>query len=125
MKLSTTALILVLLSSPALAQAPWPLPKSSFGGARALNLRDWYRVSDYPDASARAGEQGYVTIAFDIGVDGRMSNCTVIRSSGYKRLDDVPCKVLPRRARFAPATDGSGSPIPTKGTTSMSFWTPN
>jgi TonB family protein len=125
MKLSTTALILLLISSSALAQVPWPLPKSSFGGARALNGRDWYKVSDYPDASASAGEQGYVTIAFDIGVNGRMSNCTVIRSSGYKRLDEIPCKILPRRARFAPATDANGTPIATKGTTSMSFWTPD
>ncbi|RIX27395.1 energy transducer TonB [Sphingomonas edaphi] len=123
MKFLSSALGVLLICSPALAQAPWSLPESDFGGATPLNRRDWIKPTDYPDASARADEQGYVTIAFDIGADGRVSSCKVIRSSAYKRLDAIPCRLLLRRARFGPAKDINGVPVATKGHTSISFWT--
>jgi protein TonB len=104
------------------ASKPTP-PASDWGGAVPLNLRSWFSYEDYPDAAAIAGEEGYVTVAFAIGADGRMSDCQVTRSSGFKRLDDIPCKVLPKRARFKPALDANGAPMATRGSTSMSFYT--
>jgi len=123
MKFGAIFVTLSLLVNTSVAQAaPWKLPKSNWGGAKPRNLSSWYGYNDYPTAADRAGEQGYVTVAFDIGIDGRMANCTVVRSSGYSRLDAVPCKALPQRARFRPAKDASGRPVVTRGTTSMAFW---
>lgn len=105
------------------AQAPWSVPLGDYGGAKPRNIESWFSYDDYPDAAVKAGEQGYVTVSFSIGLDGRMADCTVVRSSGYPRLDAIPCKVLTKRARFTPAKDATGAPMATRGTTSMSFYT--
>lgn len=104
---------------------PWAIPKENFGGAKPLNMSEWSRLEDYPHASISAGEEGYVTVAFVIGVDGRIADCRVVRSSGFARLDAIPCPTLMQRARFRPARDSAGHPRPTTGTTSIIFWTVN
>ena len=124
MKLLAPALVALLtFSSAGLGAPPWLMPKDDFGGAVALNGNRWSNADDYPEDAWRARVQGYVTVSFVIGADGRMTNCQVVRSSGSQILDAVPCKVLSKRARFAPAKDSSGAPIATHGTTSMGFWT--
>jgi TonB family protein len=104
------------------AAQPWRVPKSDFGGAIPLNLYKWVSPFDIPVEASRAGEEGYVTVSFTIGTDGRVTDCHVIRSSGYARLDAIPCNVLPARARFTPAKDVNGQPIATHGTHSIPFW---
>jgi protein TonB len=106
------------------AQVPWTVPKSDFGGATPINIRSWIRYQDYPSVAVAGGEQGYVVVGFDIDVKGRVTNCAVTKSSGYERLDRVPCPMLTKRARFKPATDAGGAPRTTSASTSMSFWTP-
>jgi TonB family protein len=112
------------LFGTSLNAAPWPEPKSDFGGAEPLNLSSWYTFEDYPQSALAGNEQGMVVIGFTIGVNGRMTDCHVVQSSKHKDLDAVPCRVLTRRARFKPATDAQGQPRSTVGTTAMSFWTP-
>ncbi|KRA83821.1 hypothetical protein ASD76_07340 [Altererythrobacter sp. Root672] len=46
-----------------------------------------------------------------IGSNGRVSACDVVRSSGNSQLDEATCRLITRRARFDPATDGSGAKI--------------
>jgi protein TonB len=87
-------------------------------------MDEWYSFEDYPESALRKGEQGMVVIGFTIDVTGRLTNCHVIRSSKYRDLDNVPCRVLAKRARFKPASNAEGQPGPTTGTTAMSFWTP-
>ena len=124
MKSAFLALFLALVPISAVgANAPWKVPQGDYGGAVPLNLNEWYSFTDYPEDAVDAGEQGYVTVGFTITTEGQMTNCHVLRSSGFKRLDAVPCKVLPARARFAPAKDATGAPRITQGTSSMSFWT--
>ncbi len=65
---------------------------------------------DYPDASARAEEQGSTRVTFLIGVDGKVETCAVTQSSGFPRLDDATCKIILRRFRFKPATV-EGKPV--------------
>lgn len=115
-----------LMDSAAFAapKAPWKIPESDFGGAQPLNRGEWYTFRDYPDAAVQNGEQGVVTIGFTIGPDGRITECQVVRSSGYARLDSVPCKLLKSRARFKPAVDAQGQPRTTNGYTFMMFWLP-
>jgi protein TonB len=117
------SLVLAFITAVALTGARPEVPESNYGGATPLNLREWYSGHDHPQDLARRGVQGFVTVEFTIGTDGRMSNCKVVRASGSRRLDAIPCRVLPKRAQFKPAVDGNGAPVATRGTTSMSFWT--
>jgi protein TonB len=115
---------LFALATPSVHAAPWPEPKSDWGGAKPLNMDKWYSFEEYPESALRTGEQGMVVIGFTIDVTGRLADCHVIQSSKYEDLDTIPCRVLGKRARFEPASDSEGKPRPTTGTTAMSFWTP-
>jgi protein TonB len=121
--LMTTSLLLLGSAAAALPKPPWDLPKSDWGGAEPLN-GPWMTADDYPIESIKEDEQGYVTIDFTIGIDGKITDCRIIRSSGYRRLDVIPCNIMTRRAQFRPAVDAQGQPRPAHGTTSMMFWMP-
>ncbi|MFL6844107.1 MAG: TonB family protein [Allosphingosinicella sp.] len=119
-------LLFLLAAAPSAGakRAPPTPPPSDYGGAAPLNQGKWFDFTDYPGEAIAAGEEGYVTVAFDILASGRVGRCEVARSSGSKRLDAVPCRLLRRRARFAPARGPDGAARATRGTTSMSFWLP-
>jgi protein TonB len=59
----------------------------------------------------RVGAQGTVGIKVTVDVTGRVSDCSVARSSGFKALDAETCKVIQRKARFSPAKDEQGRPV--------------
>jgi protein TonB len=67
---------------------------------------------DYPAAALRNSEQGKVKYRVEIGPDGRVSNCTITSSSGSSILDSATCRIIRSRARFVPATDERGNPVP-------------
>ncbi|RYE04130.1 MAG: energy transducer TonB [Sphingomonadales bacterium] len=83
------------------------------GGGGGTDLRllkgDLYD-SDYPDWAQQAGISGTVYFRFNVGTDGRVSNCTVTRSSGSARLDDLTCRLITKRFRYAPSRDARGRP---------------
>jgi TonB family protein len=56
-------------------------------------------------------EQGTTGFRLTVDATGKVTGRTVTRSSGFSRLDDLTCKVVSRRARFAPAQDRSGTPV--------------
>jgi protein TonB len=68
-------------------------------------------VEDYPAAASRA-EVGDATtsLLLTIGVEGRITDCRVTRSSGAFLLDTAACRILVRRAAFWPAVDSRGRP---------------
>lgn len=81
--------------------------------ARAkANLTGLFSDQDYPAAAVAAREQGPVGFTLDVGANGRVTACTVTQSSGSASLDQTTCALLSSRARFSPATDASGSPVP-------------
>ena len=86
-----------------------PSPRTQ--SARA-NLVSLFNSDDYPLEALRNEEQGTVTVRLQVGATGRVSSCTVTASSGSNSLDRTTCEILQRRARFAPATDSSGTPVP-------------
>jgi hypothetical protein len=69
----------------------------------------WVRASDLP----RSADEAAVT-TFDLTIDqsGRPMLCTIVIASGSDRLDSAVCSAVMRRARFKPAQDDTGSPIP-------------
>jgi protein TonB len=67
---------------------------------------------DYPVAAVQAMQQGTVRFRVDVNAQGRVTNCTILRSSGSSILDATTCQLMQRRARFTPATDANGNPAP-------------
>ena len=58
---------------------------------------------DYPSASRRLEEEGTVTLKFLIGVDGRVMQSEVEKTSGFQRLDEAALKAL-SKCQFKPGT---------------------
>lgn len=75
------------------------------------NPQNWVTEDDYPAVALRESLEGGVGFVLDVGAGGRVSGCTVIRSSGWDILDQTTCTLLRRRAQFLPATDADGKPI--------------
>ena len=71
----------------------------------------WVSTDDYPGASLRRGEQGSVRFELAVGTDGRVTGCQVTASSGSADLDAATCRFVSKRARFDPATDGTGARV--------------
>jgi protein TonB len=66
---------------------------------------------DYPPPALRRREQGTTRFRLTVGGgDGRVTNCSVIRSSGSSMLDTATCRIMRQRARFTPARDVNGNP---------------
>ena len=57
-------------------------------------------------------QQGLVGVELDVGIDGRVSACRIVETSDSPALDHATCAIIQRRARFLPAIDGKGRPVP-------------
>ena len=99
---SCIAVTLLATSAPAMAQSP-VTPKS--------NPMGWMTPDDYPAAAFRAEQEGRVSVLLSVDADGRVTDCSVTRSSGSALLDTATCSLFKRRGRFFPETDASGTPI--------------
>lgn len=89
---------------PPTAPEPEPLPPI----APATNPGTWVTTNDYPSRALREEREGTTAFRLDVGIDGKVTGCTVTASSGHADLDAAACKALQRRARFEPITDGGG-----------------
>ena len=91
--------------------------------ATSATLRSgaFHNERDYPSAAKRAEEQGIVRVSYTIGLDGRVTNCTVTASSGSRSLDSTTCRILERRFRYSPARDASGNPVSQTKSQSVSW----
>jgi protein TonB len=71
-------------------------------------------AGDYPvppgGRQTRFGQS--VTIAMTVGIDGRASNCRVVRPSNDPAADRITCELAVERFRFRPATDSNGDQVP-------------
>jgi len=105
MRASTSLLIL-----PLLAIVAGGASRDLSSRAKA-NLASLISDADYPPSAIRAGAQGVVGFALDIGPDGRVTNCTIVSSSGAAMLDAQTCRIMSARAQFVPAHDREGRPI--------------
>ncbi|MGV3481952.1 MAG: energy transducer TonB [Sphingobium sp.] len=84
----------------------------------------WITRDDYPVAAIKARAQGSTTITWTIGVLGFITDCHVVVSSGNADLDAASCENLTRRARYHPAIDRFGNPVPTQRTKTIKWVLP-
>lgn len=79
-----------------------PQPRNSPGS--------WATPDDYPTKAMREDRAGTTRFSVTVDAEGKVSSCQVTGSSGHSDLDDATCKLVTRRARFKPATNGEGNP---------------
>lgn len=60
----------------------------------------WFSDADYPSRAQREERSGTVRYALEVGADGLVTGCQIIKSSGHGDLDETTCRLLPMRARF-------------------------
>lgn len=96
--------------APPAPPAPPPPPRRIEPKSAVGSLQGLIREDDYPASAIENEEQGTVAVSLSIGTNGRVSGCSVTRSSGSRTLDSTTCRVLTSRARFTPAQDSSGNP---------------
>ena len=80
--------------------------------ARLLNAGSLITTEDYPMEALFRQEEGSVTVPLLATVEGRVGDCVVIQSSGSAALDGQTCRLMWMRARFEPARDRLGKPLP-------------
>jgi protein TonB len=81
------------------------------GGTDLVQIAGAILPSDYPRNLRDAGVGGRVGVLFTVGVNGRVTRCSVTRSSGVPELDGLTCRLIQERFRYRPSTDSSGRPV--------------
>jgi periplasmic protein TonB len=89
---------------------PQPQPSRTVEPARArTNLPYYISDQDYPASAIRNEEQGTTRFQLNVDARGRVSQCSIIASSGSAALDNATCRIMKSRAKFSPARDGYGN----------------
>ncbi|HEY0339617.1 MAG TPA: energy transducer TonB, partial [Steroidobacteraceae bacterium] len=69
-----------------------------------VDLRHPLTQPPYPMSSIRVGEEGAIVVDILVGVDGRVRDAKVSRSSGFERLDQAALSEAKQRWHLKPAT---------------------
>jgi protein TonB len=93
---------------PVVSNAP-PAPPAPIARTAAVISASSCEKPDYPSASRRLEEEGTVTLKFLVGMDGKVKESAVEKSSGYKRLDEAARQGL-SKCQFKPGTE-NGHPV--------------
>lgn len=95
-------------SGPGASAATAPGPASAEGPGLPPRLRPGTRRPPYPEASRWDREAGRVTLRLKVRADGTVADATVLRSSGFPRLDRA-ARDASLRWRLDPARRGGES----------------
>ena len=78
--------------------------------------------ADYPTEALKHHWEGVAVAKLSISAEGRVTGCSILRSSGHQVLDDATCDLLVKRAIFKPARDAAGNPVASEFTTPPITW---
>jgi protein TonB len=98
------------LAPPDVGGSADPVPRIPVQQSPTLDARHPLTQPAYPTGSIRMEETGVVELELRIGLDGRVRDARVLRSSGHARLDRAAIDEALRAWRFKPATL-DGEPI--------------
>ncbi len=94
---------------------PGPTPSASpfdpVGARPKGNPGRWVTNDDYSPRWVREEMAGTARFTLAIDASGKVTGCTVTRSTGHAPLDAATCNLVTKRARFDAARDGSGKPV--------------
>ena len=97
-------------TAPPAPPPPPPAAKVSKAQSAKGNLQSLFGTDDYPQDALRNEETGRAVAQLTVGTDGRVTNCSIVSSSGSRSLDAATCRILKSRARFTPARLSNGEP---------------
>ncbi|MEM7702891.1 MAG: TonB family protein [Pseudomonadota bacterium] len=75
------------------------------------NPASWIMERDYRPNWIRQELSGVAAFTLDIDARGKVTDCTITRSTGHDVLDGATCRLLTRRARFDPARNSAGDKV--------------
>lgn len=75
---------------------------------------------EYPPASRRAGEAGTVQLRCFVQESGKCTEVSVVKSSGFDKLDEAAVKEVQRNWRFVPGKE-DGKPVAAWHTFAVTF----
>ncbi|MGY2733111.1 energy transducer TonB [Sphingomonas sp. UYP23] len=81
------------------------------GGTDAELVSNALRYRDLPREVYESQAAGMVTYHATIEINGRLSDCRVVKSSGNRALDAATCALALQHVRFRPARDASGRKV--------------
>jgi len=81
-------------------------------GAKAKgNPGTWVTNDDYRPRWVAEELSGTARFTLQIDARGKVTGCTITRSTGHPALDTATCDLVSKRARFDAARDGNGKPV--------------
>ena len=84
-------------------------------------LKPWFRADDYPMKMLRGGYEGVVNFRLLVDSTGKPTSCRIQTSTRPKEFDDAVCRGAMSRARFNPALDAQGNPVPSYFRSTVNF----
>ncbi len=81
----------------------------------------WLSSRDYPHEALRENKDGVVYFRLVVAEDGLPASCAVQRALNEAEFAAHTCKILLKRAKFAPATDQSGKAVKSLFQSSVRF----
>ncbi|WP_232496022.1 energy transducer TonB [Novosphingobium kaempferiae] len=78
---------------------------------RPKQIRGRLHFSDLPPDLREAKTGGELRLRYRIGIDGRVSDCRIMVSSGRPELDATTCRLITERFRFKPSKNARGEPV--------------
>ena len=85
-------------------------PPADDGKRAKAQLARVFSSNDYPGQSLFDGEDGTVAVVLLIDEQGKVADCTLVKTSGLAALDAQTCIIIRSRAKYEPATDAKGKP---------------
>jgi len=73
--------------------------------------QSYLKQADYPRTPLVSKLPATVWLALGIGATGRVKDCGIVHSSGWRWFDSASCLVMTERARFRPAKDANGHAV--------------
>lgn len=93
---------------------PSPSPASLYdpvGAKPKGNPGKWVTNDDYRPRWIQEELSGTARFTLQIDARGKVTGCTITRSTGHPALDMATCDLVTKRARFDAARDGNGKPV--------------
>lgn len=94
-----------VVEAPKVVAPPPPPPPTEL-----KSIEKTHTLPPYPALSQRMGEQGTTLLKVSIDNTGKVTDCTVVTSSGSKRLDDAAVEYVKANWRWQPPTQ-AGKPV--------------
>lgn len=107
------------------ATVPQLHARRKIGACEPRTDSSWVSDRDYPRQARDLGLQGKTRLRLGVDVKGCASDCEILVSTGFAVLDNATCTLMLKNARFKPATNEKGDPVPTDFETQIVWALPN